>query len=138
MSKDRINKAWGSKDIDTLFPDGAAMTVPPWPRAGSRKDRTDFDTHVVDNAVRERKLVSVDPRNLHSTQGGLTRAGVSHYLQSDENYKEGWKAGNKDPVVYDRNGTQMLLSGHHRAATALLRGEQFDAVLAKGDWGAPR
>lgn len=135
---DRLKGAWGSNDMDTLFPDGALTTTSPWPQAGSRKSVKDYDNDKVEDAVRARNLEPVDPRNLHATQSGLTRAGVSHYMGSDEHYKDSEKVGNRDPVVYEREGTQILLGGHHRAAKALLQGKQFDAVIARGGWGPPR
>lgn len=128
---------YGARDPERLF-QGRPATMTPWDSAGRRKDRQDFDPEVVNAAVREGKTEPVDPRQLHASQPMLTRAGVAHYMTSNEVYKDQHQAGNQRPVVYDRNGTRVILSGHHRAAAALLRGEQFHAVVAKGDWGPPR
>lgn len=134
----RAEQVWGSNDVDSLF-GGNPSTAAPWPRAGRRKDLQDYQPELVQRAIKDRQGTEpVDPRKLYATQPGLTRAGVQHYLSSDKPFADAHQAGNERPVVYDRNGTQMLLSGHHRAAKSLLRGEQFDAVVVRGDWGDPR
>jgi hypothetical protein len=130
----RAERLYGANDVDALF-QGSPSTIVPWPRAGGRKDRRDYDPNVVTEALKKGTTQKVDPRILHATQSGLTRAGVQHYLGSDEVYKDQHQAGNQKPVVYNRNGEHMILSGHHRAARSLLRGEQFDAIVATGDYG---
>lgn len=138
----RLEKAYGSNDPKTLFGD-APMTSAPWPRAGRRKDKKDYDQEKVHHALLnpdQYPKQPLDPRTLHATQPNITRQGVSHYLEdsSGKTFADQGNIGNKTPMVYDREGTQMILSGHHRAATALLRGEQFDAVVVKGGWGPAR
>lgn len=133
----RIDAAWGSNDPDTLF-HGAPITSVPWPAAGRRKDRKDFDQGRVNEAVSSPHLTPTDPRTLKATQGQLTYAGVSHYLKSSTLYADSHQAGNQHPVVYHRGEDHLLLSGHHRAAKALLRGEQFDAIHVTGGYGDPR
>lgn len=91
-------------------------------------------------AIREdQPTEKVDPRNLVATQDHLVRSTVRGYV-SDPNtvQHDTHQSGNKRPVVYDRNGTHLILSGHHRAAAALLRGEQFDAVVVHGGFGDER
>ena len=75
----------------------------------------------------------VDPRHLHSTQTNITLPGVNYYMgdeyrQTGRTFADMDKAGNRFPVVYTREGQNKLLSGHHRATAALLRGEQFRAI----------
>lgn len=139
---ERLHRAYGSNDPSTLFGDSPA-TVAPWPPAGRRKSQKDYEKSKVEAAVLnpDQYRAKVDPRELHATQPSITRAGVAHYLEHGTTgplYADSHQAGNREPVVYDREGTKLLLSGHHRAASALLRGEQFDAVVVKGSWGEPR
>lgn len=143
--KPRYRNVPGSNDINALFGD-APKTPIPWDRAGRRKDREDFDQPRV-NAVLmhpdRHEIVSVDPRELHATQPEITRGGVQYY-SGDEYRKTGRtfadheQAANRVPIVYNREGKDILLSGHHRAAAALLSGDQFRAFHIEGPWGPER
>lgn len=134
----RIDDFWGKKDPEVMF-GNRPLTMAPWPPAGRRKDRQDYDKSAVESALRgKQEPEPIDPRELRSTQPNITYAGVKHYIDSSEVYKDRDNAGNRNPVVYERNGERMILSGHHRAAKALLHGEQFNAVVVRGDWGPPR
>jgi hypothetical protein len=143
----RAEEFYGAGDVDRMFPGGAPTTVVPWQRAGRRKDVKDYDAERVQAVLQkpqEHELVDIDPRNLRATQPSLTRAGVKHYL-SDEYQRSGKtfadrdQKGNQYPMVYHRDGgQQLLLSGHHRAAAALLQGRQFKGYVVEGPWGAPR
>jgi hypothetical protein len=134
----RTESLYGAGHVDALFNENPITSVP-FPQAGRRKDRKDYDEDIVNEAVRGQKTVKVDPRTLHATQPSVTRAGVQHYLSgATEPYADAHKAGNKTPVVYSREGRNVLLSGTHRATAALLQGRQFDAILAEGPWGPPR
>jgi len=139
----RAHKAFGAKNPEELF--GESPTSPaPWPRAARQKRRGSFDQGRVDAALRNPVLSEVDPRNLHATQPSITRAGVDYYL-GDEYQETGTtfadqdQAGNRFPVVYSReDGQNLALSGHHRAAAALLRGETLRAIHIEGPWGPER
>lgn len=139
----RADDLYGSNDIDKVFPDGAPTGRVPFPQAGRRKDRKDYDAGAVKTALQGRKnaqLKAYDPRELSATQPSVVRGGVQHYLSGQEGtFADSGNAGNETPVVYEREGgTKMLLSGHHRAVKALLRGEQFHAIPVSGGWGEPR
>lgn len=120
----------------------------PWPRAGRSKRVQDYEKDKVTQAlISEPKLEDIDPRTLHSTQGSITRPGVKHYLDKpsvEASYSDPHNPGNKYPVVYSRhdektgNTEHLLLSGHHRAAAALLRGEFLKARHVSGGWGPER
>jgi hypothetical protein len=128
----------GKNDVDVIFK-GHPLAPTPFPHAGGRKDKQSYDPDRVREAITHPSLSDVDPRTVHSTQPSVTRAGVSHYLENTEVYKDPHNAGNRHPVVYDRDdGRRLLLSGHHRATAALLRGEQFKAVVVPGPWGPAR
>lgn len=136
--KDRINAAWGSNDMDTIM-HGSPMTIAPWPQAGRRKDRHDYDHEVVRKALQSPpKLEPIDPRTLSATQPNITRQALEHYMSDKgktETFGDHGNPGNTHPVVYHRDdGTHMLLSGHHRAAAALLKGEPLMAVHLHGGW----
>lgn len=142
----RADDFYGKGNPDAIF-HGAPLAVAPWPRAGRRKDRKDFEESKVKHALEHPEqyaTTKMDPRTLHSTQPHIVRAAVQHYTGSHSDTYESsntptrGNAGNARPVVYNRNGTRMILSGHNRAATSLLRGEQFDAVEIHGGYGDPR
>jgi len=76
----------------------------------------------------------------------VTRSGVEHYMQGDyertgQTYADAHQAGNRFPVIYNRHneatGTteSLILSGHHRATKALLRGEQLRSIVVSGGYG---
>lgn len=140
----------GSADaaLDALIPGGS--TQAPFPRAGQRKDRHMYDQEAVNKHLSNPpELQDVDPRTLHSTQPAITRAGVRHYLsgeyeKSGTTYADQGNVGNRFPVVYrrSREGTDvaddLLLSGHHRATAALIKGQPLRARVVEGGWGPPR
>lgn len=135
-----VHRAAGTNDPETLFGQGG-VTPAPWPRAGRDKRRRPFDQGLVDAAIREPNFRDMDPAQLHSTQPSVTRAGVDYYMgdeyeRTGTTYADMGSAGNRHPVVYNREGTNMLLSGHHRAAAALLKGQQFRANYVEGGWGS--
>lgn len=137
----RVEQFYGAKDPDRLFK-GAPTAASPFPAAGRRKSVKDYD-HAKVKAVLENpgdhEMVDFDPRTLHSTQPSIVRAAVQHYSSGAAGtYENSGNAGNARPVVYQRHGTNIILSGHSRATSALLAGEQFKAVPVKGGWGGPR
>jgi len=89
-------------------------------------------------------LTDVDPRGVRATQPSVTRPGVSYYLttryqRTGHTFADYHRVANRFPVVYQReDGEQLIISGHHRAAVALLNGKQLAARLVAGPWGPPR
>ena len=133
-------RAAGSNDLDTLFPDEAPAT--PLPMAHYNK-RRGYDRGAVREAlsrpVDQQELVDVDPRELSGSQSGVTRSGVKyymgdHYSKTGKTYADEYNPGNAHPVVYDRNdgSERILLSGHHRAVAALLKGTPLPARRVQG------
>lgn len=129
---DRGARAHGTNNLDSLFPDGAPRTSIPLPAFNTNKG---YDKEAVRQTLStpitnpEEQFVDVDPRTLSVSQGSVTRSGVSHYLSDDykktgETFADQGNAGNRHPVVYDRNdgSERIALSGHHRAMAALLQG----------------
>ena len=133
---------YGSNDLNRVFPDGAPTGRVPFPQAGRRKDRRDYDADKVKEALQNRagaQLKAYDPRTLSATQPSVVRGAVQHYLDGKEGtFADQGNAGNEQPVVYEREGTNILLSGHSRAVKAVLRGEQFHALPVVGGWGPER
>lgn len=142
---DSVRKHGGIEQaIDHHFP--GAKTATPWQGAGYLKtemvrpgldDRNEAVAKVLRSPVH---LEDVDPRELKSTQPSVTREGVSHYLnnrqweQSGATFRDTENVGNKFPTVYRRarNSEQLLLSGHHRATAALMRGTPLRARIVEG------
>lgn len=141
---------------DSLFPaDASPVRGTPWPRAARSKSRQDYDPDTVHAALAQpTQLQQVDPRGLQSTQPSVTAPGVKHYIdnpqwhQTGETYADQGVPSNRNPIVYRRHETwppveggrvdSMLLSGHHRAAAALVTGRELPAVVVDGPWGGPR
>ena len=154
----RASEFWQGKDIDKMFPEGGSeVQTTPWGQAGRRKDRQDFDPDLVRNAIQSPAddVTDIDPRHLLATQPSVTRGGVQHYMddptwrETGETFADKGNPGNRIPVVYSRQNefrTQdwqpeeehLLLSGHHRAAAALLQGQQFPARHVRGGYGPER
>jgi hypothetical protein len=149
MTTSRAAEFHGANDPDRLFPGGGLRAAVPWPAAGRRKSVKDYDKGLVNHVLthpEEHQMVHVDPTdpNLRATQPEVTRAGVQHYMGSDyartgQTFADQHNLENEHPVVYDReDGQRLLLSGHHRAAAALLQGKQFTARVVSGPWGESR
>lgn len=138
----RADEFYGSHDVSRMFPGNAPQTTVPWPTAGPTK------THRVDNPKAIHEALSsphpdvrtFDPRELHASQPGLQRAAVDYYL-NDKTYRETGQTfadhhqdGNAKPVVFHdlASDKKILRSGHHRAASDLLAGRQFEGVYVAG------
>lgn len=154
INEQQFAHVWG-RGVEAMFPpDASPVQVTPWPRAARSKTNQDYDPEVVRQALSEPpRLTSVDPRSLRATQPSVTAPGVRHYVESPEyerigrTYADQDNPGNRFPVVYSRhpnwpersnNPTNLLLSGHHRGASALVQGKQFDVIHVEGGWGPPR
>ena len=127
----RADRAYSSDDLRTLFADEAPLTVVPWSRAAPLGRRPEAERHAVASMVgsppRADQFVDLDPRELSASQPSLLRAGVAFYLEveyrrSGRTYADRMDPGNKYPIVHARDGALVVLSGHHRAAAALLQG----------------
>lgn len=123
--------------FSAMFPDETPVTTAPWPQASPSKTHRTYNPALVDEALKDPDAhkQEVDPRRLHASQPNLTRAGVKHYMESSELLSDAHQAGNRDPVVFHdtMRGRDVLLSGHHRAAAALLQGHQFKPVVVSGE-----
>lgn len=138
------------RGFDHLFPEGSApITTVPFPRASRRKNQSPWEEGKVHEALRQPpQPVEVDPRTLHASQPMVTSEGVKHYMSGEyertgRTFADQHVAGNRMPVVYERENTQgvktnVILSGHHRAAAALVQGKNLRAIVVKGGWGAKR
>lgn len=140
----KVHEAYGTGDVSRLGLQGVAPAPAPWPRAGRRKHQRDYDQDLVRQALEgPQELTDVDPRHLHSTQPSITKGGVEYYMgdeyeQTGATFADQGNAGNRFPVVYEREGVNMLLSGHHRASAALLKGRPLAARKVVGPWGPER
>jgi hypothetical protein len=125
----------GAGETQALFKN-SLVTTTPWPSAGRSKTGPAYDQGRVTAALSNPSshMTEMDPRDLHANQSSVTREGVNYYMgdkyrQTGETFADMNQAGNRFPVVYSHaSGVNRILSGHHRAAAALLRGEQFRAI----------
>lgn len=147
----RLSALYGSGEegVEQLFPEGRPIGAPPHPKWEVRsKQGVRYNASDVQTAIRRTppELSDVDPRTLHSTQRGLTRPGVEHYMTDPSydatgaTYADSEKIGNRYPVIYSRQESSgatrnIILSGHHRATKALLRGENLRAIVVPGQEG---
>lgn len=131
---EQAHRAYGANDVDALFR-GHVSVPAPWPRAGRTKTEPLYDqSRVNEELQRPPQLADVDPRNLHATQGSVLRHHAQFYMDRPDYRATGatsgdaGNVGNQYPMVYhDRRGRNLLLSGHHRAVTALLKGQPLRA-----------
>lgn len=129
----RVHRAWGTGDTSKLF--GVAEDAPtPWPSTPRTKNGLPYDKDVVRKVLSgPPQLHDFDPRNLHATQPTILRSHVDYYMGDEYNNTGRTSAeqdnlGNQYPFVYRTNdGRNLLLAGHHRAASAVLRGEHLRA-----------
>lgn len=135
-----VHNLFGAEDPTRLF--GASpSTTAPWPPAPRWKSRPAvYDkTAMANMLMRPPQLQEFDPRNLHSSQRGVTLPGVTYYLGNEyertgETYADKSDIGNKYPIVYrNRQGMNVVVSGHHRAAAALLQGRPLRARFLTGE-----
>jgi hypothetical protein len=142
---------WGA-GLEAAFPEGRPTSMVPWQQAAGSKSREGYDKELVRKTLSTppERLDDIDPRNLRATQPRVTRAGVEYYMgdryqKTGETFADKGNAGNQWPVVYRRptmadpeQQEDVLLSGHHRAAAALLQGNQFQGRRIEGPWGSRR
>jgi hypothetical protein len=143
---DNLGDQFYGRGLDSLFPEGSSsIRTAPWQSASRRKANQDYDPDVARHLLRNPPSLSeVDPRTLRATQPMIHRPGVEHYMGSEygetgRTFADNDKVGNKFPLVYKReDGQSLILSGHHRAAAALAKGEPLRAIVGEGPWGPLR
>jgi hypothetical protein len=147
--KSHLDRLYGSHDIEAMFPEGISKTSVPWQQAGRSTKNRSYENEKVGRTLSTqattRDLTEFDPRTLRANQPHLIRPAVQHYMgrQFEEHgatFEQGQNAGNKWPVVYTRHSDEhedqhIILSGHHRAASSLLRGRPLWARHVEGGWG---
>lgn len=138
--------ASASAGVDRMFPSGSVAAGVPWAQAGRSKSRPVVgDRDVIGKELMQpppAQLREFDPRTLTASQGMLTRDAVAHYMTDDyartgRPYRDQHEIGNQTPLVYRRPARtggheDVIMSGHHRAAAALLQGRQFPARFVEG------
>ena len=114
----------------------------PWNQASRNSAGFRYDPSLVQRTIgiaSPDDLAEFDPRYLHGSQPSVTSEGVHHYLQNSQKgplFADQHDIGNQYPFVYIHNpsGEMRLIGGHHRAASALLKGEPVVARYAIGDY----
>lgn len=102
------------------------------PFSGARYDTAREVPQEVQQRWGRAPVEDVDPRGLVATQPFVTSAGLDHYLSDDyartgRLHDNSRGPSNDHPIVVHWNDRRYLLSGHHRATAALLRGMPFPA-----------
>lgn len=131
---------FGSGRATTLF--GQAQVTPtPWPQAGRKKDGSHHDKELIRRTMSEPpQIESIDPRYLHSTQPSVVREHVDAYMgepgkvyeQTGRTVRDQDSPGNQWPTVYERrDGRRDILTGHHRATKALIKGEPLKGRIIR-------
>ena len=134
-----------AKGVKSVFPDGASDVAPVPFQAAATVDGEDLiDQAVVDNYLSQPvRLSNFDPRSLYATEPTVTRQGVEHYLEKSGGrprdsyamtgalYGDADEAGNQHPVIYRNPQTEelVIVSGHHRAAAALVEGRNLSGIF---------
>lgn len=114
----------------------------PWNEASRNKAGFRYDPSLVHRTIQiasSDDIAEFDPRYLHGSQPSVTSSGVLHYLEQGQSgplHADQHDIGNQYPFVYIHppTGELRLLGGHHRAASALLKGEPLVARYAIGDY----
>lgn len=136
LSRDTLDRAL-NHGMAGIFSDAPTGTTP-WPTAPRRKGEKVYKPELVAEALRKPPVLQkVDPRMLFATQPGLVKAHVNYYL-TDEYKRTGRTAADRDnagnafPVIYvNQRGQQIILTGHHRAAAAMIQGQDLDAIVVR-------
>lgn len=133
----------GQAGVDKLF-SGGLETTTPWQKAGRQKKTglllPDEEDAVATELRRSPPMLrDVDPRALHSTQPSIVQHHLSHYMGSrydltGETSADSDNIGNRFPVILNRpsRSQRVILSGHHRATAALLKGRPLRALYVEG------
>ncbi len=153
LGSPQFDKHYG-RGQQSLFPNGETKVTAPFPSAGRRKDRKDYDQGKVTEALNKpAALEEIDTRGLKASQPWVTGGGVSHYMgaggaeydRTGVTYADQANPGNKYPVIYHRRNSpeestsaRIILSGHHRATAAHLQGKPLRGIVVHGGWGDKR
>jgi hypothetical protein len=121
-----VHEAWNSGSVDALFGTHDRI-VCPWPRLPAMKGGPKFPN--ADYLLKSPPaLVAVDPRELWSTQPWILRQHVDYYTsgiweRTGETSADMHIDANRFPIVVkDHKDRPTILTGHHRAAAALIDG----------------
>lgn len=128
----RVSRMYGKGDVSAAFGEADIETTP-WPSAARLKDGSQWDQEMINEAVRQPgETQMIDPRYLHATQPRIVRTHAQRYMDNPDSAPATPEASNQRVYVYERaDGRRDLLTGHHRALRALLRGEPLQAVVIK-------
>jgi hypothetical protein len=136
---DPLDKLFGCGDLDALF-GGQPRVLAPWPRGPRRKHEPAIDVGAVEELLaRPVELIDADPRELCASQRWVVRHHAGYYLTGEWERTGRTSADvfvelNQFPVVVDRHGRLVIVSGHHRTAAALVEGRPLRVrVAASGE-----
>jgi hypothetical protein len=144
---DRTEGLYGA-GLDAAFPNEGLTTTTPWPTANlranapKRKRKPGAPAEpdapppriksLIDKAIDDPEIMEVDPRYLWANQPNVTRHHTRRYMEDPDSAPATPDAGNQIPIIYEtRDGKRVLLSGHHRAMSALLEGRPLRASVVR-------
>lgn len=128
--------------IDDMFPNGRDDALTPWPTAVGSKTtgKLGYSAAAVNmDTVRDAPLEDVDVSggNVRATQSRILRQHVAYYggpqyQETGETSADQGKEGNRFPVIYrKKSGEDIIVSGHHRSAAALLAKKPVKAKVIR-------
>jgi hypothetical protein len=133
----------GEAGIEKIF--GAAPTAPtPWQSVGKSKKyglMHPDEREAVTSELRRQppSLVEVDPRALLASQPSVVQHHLRYYMGrtfdlTGQTSADQGNVGNRFPVILHRpsRNQNVILSGHHRATAALLKGMPLRALRVEG------
>ena len=136
LSVSSIERSYGN-GIKGLFGNSETTAPVPWPSAPRKKGQKPIDRELIREALNNPKIEAVDPRLLHATQPNIVKTHADYYMT--DAYKKTGKTSadqanptNAFPMIYiNKDGKHIILSGHHRAAAALAKGETLPALIVR-------
>lgn len=136
LSQSSLERSYG-KGIQGLFGNSQTTAPVPWPSAPRKKSDKPISRELIREALNHPKIEAVDPRLLHATQPNIVRTHAEYYMT--DAYKKTGKTSadqsnptNAFPMIYiNKDGKHIILSGHHRAAVALAKGETLPALIVR-------
>jgi hypothetical protein len=136
LSQQSLDRAI-TRGVEGIF-GGSPMGTTPWPRAPRLKGEKLYDQARVNEALRKPPVLEkVDPRTLFAIQPGLVREHVEYYMgdtysRTGRTAADQSDAANDFPLIYvNKREQHIILTGHHRAAAALIKGEDLDARVVR-------
>lgn len=137
-----VHKAHGCGSVDAFFGEEDRIACP-WPQVpvGEMDPKLSGTPYVMSSPP---ALAALDPRELWATQPWLLRHHVEYYTsgiweRTGETSADMDDDTNRFPIVlHDSQGRPVILTGHHRAAAALIEGRKLRVRWAANSFASRR